>query len=96
MEKEFKKLLKNANKAIMNLKSKEDYLAEFFKPYFDEEIHVLYQESDGFVILHNVDYHDRDHSNLNTGVIEAFKNIKADKNYYRKVEPIDDDGWLFN
>jgi len=84
MKKEFNKILKQANIAISNLKLKEDDLLIFFQPYFDEEIAVLYQEADGFVILYNRDIEDSSHSNLNEGVEEVFENIMSDANFYRK------------
>ena len=83
MERKFKSLLKNANKALSNLKLNEDKLSIFFQPYFDEEIAVLYQESDGFVILHNKDVEDKSYANLNTGVKEVFETIQKDENFYK-------------
>jgi len=83
-ERDFYRLLNQAQKAVNNLKSKEDNLSIFFQPYFDEEIFVLYQESDGFVILHNTDIDIPIYSNLNTGVNEAFENIMKNPNFYRK------------
>lgn len=83
MRKEFNKLLKNAENALSKLQSKQDDLCIFFQPYFDEEISVLYQDSDGFVILHNQDFIDKSRSNLNTPVKEVFENIKKDKNFYK-------------
>jgi len=47
MKTKFNKLLNQAEKAINNLKLKEDDLLMFFQPYFDEEIAVLYQEANG-------------------------------------------------
>jgi hypothetical protein len=84
MKTKFNKLLKQANKALSNLKSKEDELLMFFQPYFDEEIAVLYQESDGFVVLYNRDIEDRSHSNLNSGVKEVFEKIQIDENFYKQ------------
>jgi hypothetical protein len=84
MKRKFNALLNNAKKAIMKLKSKEDDLLMFLQPYFNEEIAVLYQESDGFVVLFNMDNEDRNHSNLNSGVEEVFENIQKDKNFYKK------------
>ena len=84
MEEKFKKILCNANKAISNLKDKEDIMSSFFQPYFDDEIFVMYQESDGFVVVHNVDHKDKNHSTLNSSVNEVFYNIKKDKNFYKK------------
>ena len=83
MKTKFNKLLKQANEAICNLKSKEDAIAELFQPYFNEQISVLYQESDGFVVLHNIDMEDKSYSNLNSGVSEVFENIQYDKDFYR-------------
>jgi hypothetical protein len=84
MKTEFNKLSKRANLAISNLKSKEDDLLEFFQPFFDEDIGILYQEADGFVILHNRDCDNKNYSNLNTGIKEAFENIQKDENFYKK------------
>lgn len=83
MKRKFKTLLNNAQKAIMKLKSKEDDLLMFLQPYFDEEIAVLYQESDGFVVLYNRDIEDKSYSNLNSGVEEVFENIQKDENFYK-------------
>lgn len=83
MKTKFNKLLNQAKKAIIQLKSKEDSLAELFQPYFDDEISVLYQESDGFVVLHNTDCEDKNYSNLNPGIKEVFENIQKDKNFYK-------------
>ena len=84
MKTKFNKLLNQAEKAINNLKSKEDNLLIFFQPYFNEEIAVLYQEADGFVVLYNRDIEDSSHSNLNAGVKEVFENIISDANFYRE------------
>lgn len=84
MKTKFNNLIKKANKAIYELKAKEDDLLMFFQPYFDEEIGVLYQESDGFVILYNRDIEDQAYSNLNIGIEEAFENIQKDVSFYRK------------
>lgn len=83
MKTKFNKLSKSAYRSISNLKSKEDDLCDFFQPYFNEDIGVLYQEADGFVILHNRDCEDRSQSNLNTGIREAFTNIQKDENFYK-------------
>jgi hypothetical protein len=83
MKSNFNKLLSQANKAISNLKAKEDALANIFQPYFNDEISVLYQESDGFVVLHNTDCENENYANLNPGVKEVFENIQSDKNYYK-------------
>lgn len=82
-KKEFEKLKNQAHKAISNLKSKEDDLLMFFQPYFYEEISVLYQESDGFMVLHDVDNSDKYQQNKNSGISEVFQNIQKDENYYK-------------
>ena len=84
MKRKFKTLLNNAQKAIIQLKSKEDDLLMFLQPYFNEEIAVLYQEADGFVVLYNRDIEDKSYANLNSGVEEVFKNIQKDENFYKK------------
>lgn len=82
-KKEFEKLKNQAFKAITNLKSKEDKLASFFQPYFDDDISVLYQESDGFVVLHDTENSDKFQRNKNSGIKEVFENITKDSNYYK-------------
>jgi len=74
--------LKKAGKAEGELKAACDDIVNLFQPYFDEEIEVLHQMSDGFVILYNIDF-EGIHSNLNDSVIHALENIKKDKDYYR-------------
>ena len=56
-------------------------LEEVFTPYFDEDIFVLYQESDGFVIC--VQDLESDNAPSNYEVKEAFKNIKSNEDHYR-------------
>jgi len=80
-ETNFKKALKKAEKAEIQLNSACGDMAIILQPYFPDEISVLYQEADGFVVLHNTDTQGLQ-SNLNTPVIEVVENVKEDKRFY--------------
>ena len=85
-KKEFNSKLKAAKKAEQRLNSACESLAALFEPYFNDEISVFWQQSDGFVILHNVGFsYNEDIFNphsQNTSVIEAFENINKKPDYY--------------
>lgn len=85
MEKrKFNSTLRRAIRLENQLNGACDDLADMFQPYFDDDISVLYQSSDGFVILHNLDVDDKSNTNLNTGVKEAFDIISKDENHFRR------------
>tara|TARA_R110000744_G_scaffold375669_1_gene489305 strand:+ start:567 stop:827 length:261 start_codon:yes stop_codon:yes gene_type:complete len=78
---EFTRALKRATLAESKLHLACSDMAIFFQPYFKCEISVLYQESDGFVILYNTDTNDNQ-SYLNDPVEMALKNIQEDEGHY--------------
>ena len=84
MEKtEFKKLLSKAQKAEGKLNTACSNLETFFEPFFPGEISVLYQPSDGFVVLYDIEKSvmckDAD---KNEGVREVFENISLNPRHY--------------
>ena len=74
----FKEALSIANKGESILNAGCGLLEEMFQLYFDVEISVEYQPSDGFVIVHEVDGFP-----LNEPVKTAFEAIDNDKDAYR-------------
>ena len=54
-------------------------MALMLQEFFDEEITVLWQESDGFVVLHDMG----NEKNLNTPVFEVIDAVKKDLNAFR-------------
>lgn len=83
---DFKKALKKAKNAENELDTACADMANYFESYFDDEITVLYQAADGFVILHNTENEDKNHNCENESVEEAFKNIQKDKDYYKEIK----------
>ena len=73
-ESKLKKAESSLNGACANL-------ANLFQPYFDIEIHVLYQSGDGFVILYETG--NVQQAPVNEAVNEVFNNIKRNKDYYK-------------
>lgn len=56
-----------------------EIMAAELQEFFDHEITVLFQESDGFVVLHNDDQFE----NCNTPVNEVVAAVKKDINAFR-------------
>ena len=84
--KEFQSALKKAYKCEQKLKSACVDLENIFQPYFNDEITVLYQNSDGFVILHDTELSlGRENGYKNTEVKHAFELIKNDKKHFLKL-----------
>lgn len=75
--------LKRAYRCEANLKNACADLEIMFQPYFSDEISVLFQPSDGFVILHDTDIDmGQERGNKNTGVEEAFEYIQENPKHY--------------
>ena len=81
-KKKFEIALKKAYKYENKLKSACVDLEILFEPFFNGNIAVFYQPSDGLVILHDIDSPIATGANKNTGVKEAIKNISKDPNFY--------------
>ena len=84
MEKtEFKKLLSNAHKAEAKLNTACSNLEKFFEPFFPGEISVLYQPSDGFVVLYDIEKSVMgNEADKNEGVKQVFENILLNPRHY--------------
>lgn len=54
-------------------------MASELQEFFDHEITVLFQEGDGFVVLHN----DKEFENCNTPVEEVVAAVLKDKDAFR-------------
>ena len=79
----FEKQLKKAYIAESKLNAECAGLELLFRPYFTDEITVLYQPSDGFVILHDIDIPMGEMNGYkNTGVIEAFDYISKNPKHF--------------
>lgn len=80
---EFKKLLSKAHKAESKLNAACSDLETFFSPYFPGEISVLYQPSDGFVVLYDIEKSVMENeADKNEGVMEVFENILQNPRHY--------------
>lgn len=77
---EFNRQLRLAKNAESKMYSACGSLAEMFQPFFNEEISVLSQPDDGFVIMYD---QDNSYAPVNEPVNEAFENIKNDQDYYK-------------
>lgn len=53
-------------------------MAIMLQPYFDEEVHVLHQESDGFVVLHG-------ENDWNTNVHDVIAAIEKDPDFFKPL-----------
>jgi len=71
----FQTALRRARKAERELHTQCSILTEMLQPFFSEEISVLFQPSDGIVVLH-------DDANLNTQIEEVFNEITNDLNAF--------------
>lgn len=78
--KDFNKTVKKANKALGELNNYCGSLSMMFQPYFNEEISVMYQMGDGFVVVYETDCFS---APKNDPIEEVFNNIKSDKNFYK-------------
>jgi hypothetical protein len=70
---------RRAAKAAREQHAQCEIMAAELQEFFDEDISVLYQESDGFVILHSTN----DEKNLNTHIDDVVAAIKKDPNAFR-------------
>ena len=86
-KKKFSAALKKAQKCESMLKHACSDLEFIFQPYFSDEISVLYQPADGFVILHDTDMAcGWECGNKNTGVKEAFECIQENPKHYIRTK----------
>lgn len=79
------KLIKNALKKALHHYTKTqsfcDIISEELQPFFNEDISVLYQMGDGFVVLHEPK---RTYEGpLNTSVMSVVEFIKEDPNRFK-------------
>ena len=74
-EKKLKRLESQASDRLDRLESKCSDMAIMFQPFFDCEISVFYQHSDGFVVMWEEN---------NDNVFDAMRNIQQNPNHYKE------------
>ncbi|WP_159522913.1 hypothetical protein [Sunxiuqinia indica] len=78
-KRKFSTALRRAKKAESQLHGQCEIMASMLQEFFDDEITVLFQESDGFVVLHS----DKNWDSANTPIKEVISAIEKDKDAFR-------------
>lgn len=77
--------LASAHKALEAMQNHCEIIAKELQPYFEEEISVFWQPSDGFVVIQETE---ECNAPSNYSVNQVIEELKNDKNAYRSLNSL--------